>query len=105
MSGRGYLKVHESLPASETPDPWLDRPAYSVQREDFSRKTLRLLRLSRAALIYLSLAMHDKERKRPKGNRVVAPNRNDMTHQVLTAYGRKQVALKHVQGAIVVKSA
>lgn len=66
-----YLKVHEILPASDTPDPWLDRLAYSVQREDFSRKTLRLLRLSRAALIYLSLAMHDKERKRPKSDKLL----------------------------------
>jgi hypothetical protein len=45
-------------------DLWHDRLAYSVQREDFFRKTLNVLRLSRAALIYLSLGMHSEETRR-----------------------------------------
>lgn len=37
---------------------------YSLLRSDFEAKTLRLLKLSRAALIYLSLGMHAEERRR-----------------------------------------
>ncbi|MGY3235627.1 tetratricopeptide (TPR) repeat protein [Bradyrhizobium sp. USDA 4448] len=61
-----YLKVHEMLiPLTNREDMWLDRLAFSVQREDFFRRTLRVLRLARAALIYLSLGMHHEERQRP----------------------------------------
>ncbi len=65
----GYLKVHEML-ASPSADPespgawWTDKLAYSVERQDFTAKTLRLLKLARAALIYLSLAMHREELRR-----------------------------------------
>jgi tetratricopeptide (TPR) repeat protein len=62
-----YLKVHEMLlPGRRNHDQWNDRLAYSVQRGDFERKTLRVLRLARAGLIYLSLAMHQQEEQRPK---------------------------------------
>lgn len=61
-----YLKVHEILlPKTDPSDLFLDRLAFSVQREDFFKRTLRVLRLARAALIYLSLAMHHEERQRP----------------------------------------
>ena len=43
---------------------WIDQLAYSVQRQDFEAKTIRLLKLARAALTYLSLAMHCEERRR-----------------------------------------
>src|SRR6185312_882001 len=60
-----YLKVHEFLVHRIVDnDLWHDRLAYSVQREDFFRKTLNVLRLSRAALIYLSLGMHSEETRR-----------------------------------------
>lgn len=60
-----YLKVHEMLvPRVSDSNLWHDRLAYSVQREDFFRKALRVLKLSRAALVYLSLGMHREERKR-----------------------------------------
>lgn len=43
------------------PDPF----AYVVTLEDLNAKVLRLLRTSRAALIYLALALHQEERQRP----------------------------------------
>lgn len=74
-----YLKVHEML-IPRTPDTmlsslWTDRLAYSVQRQVFEAKTLRLLRLARAALIYSSLGMHREEIRRQKhrGKTVNAP--------------------------------
>ena len=66
-----YLKVHEiySQPANPTTADrmWIDSLAYSIQREDFEAKTLRILRQARAGLVYLSLAMHREERRRAKG--------------------------------------
>tara|TARA_R110002051_G_scaffold269600_1_gene329786 strand:+ start:1940 stop:3481 length:1542 start_codon:yes stop_codon:yes gene_type:complete len=64
-----YFKVHEMLlqPAgaeSERGDLFTDTLAYSVERTDFEKKTLRLIKLARAALIYLSLGMHREERRR-----------------------------------------
>jgi hypothetical protein len=73
-----YLKVHEILlPGSSLDDAWRDRLAYSVQREDFYRKTLRVFRLARAGLIYLSLGMHSEEQRRSQGTpkTLVAPMR------------------------------
>jgi hypothetical protein len=62
-----YLKVHEMLPQGPREnDLWHDRLAYSVQRQDFERKALRVLRLARAGLIYLSLSMHYEERQHSK---------------------------------------
>lgn len=64
-----YLKVHEIYtppPANPTAADkmWTDDLAYSVQREDFEAKTLRVLRHARAGLVYLSLSMHREERRR-----------------------------------------
>lgn len=42
------------------PDPNL----YSVARSDLAAKALRILKLARAALIYIALAMHTEERRR-----------------------------------------
>jgi hypothetical protein len=63
-----YLKIHEMWSrerssASEL-DRFRDRLAYSVQRQDFEAKALRILKHARAALIYLSLAVHHEERRR-----------------------------------------
>lgn len=71
-----YLKVHEMLlKTSRANDLWTDRLAYSVGRDDFYRKTLRVLKLARAALIYLSLGMHSEERRRAKdkADGIIAP--------------------------------
>jgi hypothetical protein len=64
-----YLKIHEMLvpPPTDPKSPgawWIDQLAYSVQRQEFEAKTVRLLKLARAALTYLSLAMHCEERRR-----------------------------------------
>jgi hypothetical protein len=64
-----YFKVHESwIPSPRTRrDMWSDQLAYSVQRNDFQNKTLNVFKLARAALIYLSLAMHQEELRRREG--------------------------------------
>ena len=60
-----YVKVHEDLlPIRNDFDPFRDTLAYMVSRPHLERRTLRLLQLARSALIYLSLAMHQEERKR-----------------------------------------
>ena len=38
--------------------------AFSVYRKNFTAKALRLLKMARAALMYLTLAIHTEERKR-----------------------------------------
>ena len=66
-----YLKIHELLvprSADSTDDMWTDQLAYSVQRSDFEAKTLRVFRLARSAMIYLSSAMHEEERRRQQAN-------------------------------------
>ncbi len=75
-----YLKVHDVLFESLrernlASSPWNDRLAFSIQRQDFEAKALRLLKLARAALIYVSLGMHAEERRRnaQKGDKAVMP--------------------------------
>ena len=72
-----YLKVHEiNLPEHQTQssDPydwigqaWKDQLAYSVTIEDLENKALRLMKLARAAIIYLCLGMHQEENRRYEG--------------------------------------
>jgi LA2681-like HEPN len=64
-----YLKVHEMILPPPTRGHladrfWTDRLAYSIQRQELQDKTMRVFKLSRAALIYLSLGMHREERSR-----------------------------------------
>lgn len=68
-----YLKVC-SVVVSPT-EALADRMAYPVSRHEFNAKTLRLLRLARAALVYLALAIHREEtvREKNRGNAKVAP--------------------------------
>jgi tetratricopeptide (TPR) repeat protein len=62
-----YVKVHEMLlPSKSAGDPFHDTLAYAITRSDLERRTLRLIQLVRAALIYLSLGMHREEQKRAK---------------------------------------
>lgn len=65
-----YLKVHDTLfrlgEQYSATGPWNDPLAYSVGRPDFEAKTLRLLKLARAALIYVSVGMHIEERRRTR---------------------------------------
>lgn len=65
-----YLKVHDplfrALEERVGSGPWNDRLAHSVLRPDFEAKTLRLLKLARAALIYVSLGVHIEESRRSR---------------------------------------
>jgi len=68
-----YLKVHELLLTSRGKNNLIDvgsgdSLAYSIKREDLEIKTLRLLNLSRASLIYLSMGMHQEEKQRERRN-------------------------------------
>jgi len=60
-----YLKVHDELCWRDPPDEikkfLTDKLAYSVIRSDLEDKTLRLLKLVRASLVYLSLGIHVEE--------------------------------------------
>jgi tetratricopeptide (TPR) repeat protein len=64
-----YLKLHEMF-CPGPPDeegkfsPLADKLAYSISRSEFEQKTLRLLKMTRAALIYLSLGIHCEEKRR-----------------------------------------
>ena len=65
----GYLKVHEILLSSgnhASEDAWSDRLAYSVSRSEFQDKTIHVLKLARAGLIYLSLGMFREEQRRDR---------------------------------------
>jgi tetratricopeptide (TPR) repeat protein len=71
-----YLKIHEIMvPREIVPDSLADRLAFSVERRDFEAKTLRLLRMARAALIYLSLAIYaeEQEKSAAHGGKPVLP--------------------------------
>jgi hypothetical protein len=63
-----YLKVHDRGPffSSATPSVYSDRLALSVERRDLEAKALRILKLVRAAMIHLCLAMHREEEIRAK---------------------------------------
>ncbi len=65
-----YLKLHDedwSGPLSNKNNEFsgiTDTLAHSLYRRDFEAKTLKLIKMARAALIYLSLAIHSEERQR-----------------------------------------
>ena len=65
-----YLKVHDGLwvgPPSKADSISMaaaDTLAYSLRRHDLVGYGLRMLRLARAALIYLSLSVHAEELER-----------------------------------------
>jgi len=63
-----YVKVHEMLlPPTSPDDAFHDTLAYSITRSDLEQRTLRLMKLVRSSLIYLSLGMHREEQRRRKG--------------------------------------
>lgn len=67
-----YLKLHDEFwsgppdAGDKTSVALADTLAFSVRRKEFEAKTLRLLKMVRAALIYLSLAIHREEQLRAK---------------------------------------
>ncbi len=57
-----YLKLHsEEWPRLQKNGFFIDHLAFSMSRFDFEAKALKLLKLVRSALIYLSLAIHVEE--------------------------------------------
>jgi hypothetical protein len=58
-----YLQLHQEMVA-----PGSQSLGYSIYRQDFAARTLRLLKLARAALIYLSLAVWSEERRSNQGS-------------------------------------
>jgi len=61
---------------ADSPSAWLvDDLAYSVARTEFEAKALRVLKLARAALMYLSLGMQREEKRRAtkKDKALIAP--------------------------------
>jgi len=69
-----YTKVHEWLLATEgrqqpSKDIFVDTLAYSISRSGLEARVLRLLKLVRAALIYLCLGMQVEERRRARRRR------------------------------------
>jgi hypothetical protein len=66
-----YLKLHDDLWLGPTHEGRAfggqpDTLAFSVYRSHFTAKALRLMKMVRAALIYLSLAVHAEEKKRER---------------------------------------
>jgi hypothetical protein len=62
-----YVKVHSmKMPRMDgsAPDPFFDNLAHAVSREDLERRSLRVVKLARSALIYLSLGVHREEGRR-----------------------------------------
>lgn len=65
-----YLKLHHFGPPSIEPEkPKEGTLGFSIGRSDFERRTERLLRLARSALIYLSAAIYFEEARRHAGKR------------------------------------
>lgn len=63
------MKVVFVMPASRDPetewhDPLFDNLAHTLTLRDLQQRSLRLIRLAREALIYLSLGMHQEEQRR-----------------------------------------
>jgi len=69
-----YLKVHDILIENRMTG-LVDDLAFSIQRDEFEKKTLKLLRLVRNALIYLTLSIQTEEleRHKKKENEVFLP--------------------------------
>lgn len=67
-----YLKLHDNFwrrPSKIDEDvitTFTDKLSFSLYRREFDDKTLRLIKMARAALVYLSLAINNEERQRAK---------------------------------------
>lgn len=77
-----YLKLHEGDWHGPLPDDsqasfgLVDTLAYSLARREFTQKTLKVLKMVREALIYLSLGIHCEEKiraKNRKANDIIPP--------------------------------
>lgn len=69
-----YLKVHEEMwTGPYDNDPFRDKLAVSIYREELEAKALRMLKIARAALIYVVCAVNIEEQARPGGDGLVGP--------------------------------
>jgi hypothetical protein len=73
-----YLKLHDSFwaePAGGRSNGLQDQLSHSIRQEDFQAKTLRLLSLTRCAIVYCALAIHREEmlRARHRGPDAITP--------------------------------
>ena len=64
-----YLKVHDNLWAytdGKKDSCFSDQLAYHISHQELSHKTIRLIKTARAALMYLSMAVHQEEKVKAK---------------------------------------
>jgi len=59
-----YVKLHDPFLPSTGSDAHRDQLAFSIKREEFEEKAVRMLRTVREATIYLSLAIELEERQK-----------------------------------------
>ena len=63
-----YLQVHQEWTGQKPSRGTEALAIYALGREELAARTLRVLKLVRAAMIYLSLAVHREEQERAKSN-------------------------------------
>jgi len=64
-----YLKVHDNLwtyTDGKKGSYFTDQLAYHISHQELSQKTIRLIKTARAALMYLSMAVHQEEKTKAK---------------------------------------
>jgi tetratricopeptide (TPR) repeat protein len=68
-----YLKAHTE---TAIPDDWRDTLAHNIHRDDLERKALRLITITRAALLYLILGItvEEQHRRKKRGDKKVIGN-------------------------------
>ena len=64
-----YLQIHEGWASAAISDPVTGSLGMSISSHDFASKTLRLLKIARAAMIYLPMAVHLEERDRRRSSK------------------------------------
>ncbi len=64
-----YLQIHEGWASAAISDPITGSLGLSISSHDFASKTLRLLKIARAAMIYLPMAVHMEERERRQSSK------------------------------------
>jgi tetratricopeptide (TPR) repeat protein len=74
----GYLKVHAEGWCERAIDPDSDPLAYHTTREELRARAMRVLKLVRAALVYLSLAMHREEAIKERTRKGLALSRGSL---------------------------
>jgi hypothetical protein len=68
-----YFKIHWIKPVTSDDVNRFDNLAFSITEIELGKRVYRLLRCTREALIYLSLAIHENERKDEEPDKLVIP--------------------------------